>query len=96
MSVQEVDEIDDLKNDLGNLKVIKDHVVIEHLLKSPVMEVKDKIIRIGFYFFLKGHPHGGFSVFAIKMSILDGDAVESHQVGAVVGFELLNIHEKGL
>lgn len=48
--MEEVDEVHDLENDLCDLKVIKDHIVFLHLLKSSVLEVKNKVIGVPLYF----------------------------------------------
>lgn len=59
------------------------------------MEIKDKIIGISFYFLFQSHVCWNLSVFAIIIRVLNGDSIKSDQIGAIIRFQLLNIHEEG-
>jgi hypothetical protein len=96
VGVKEVDEVHDLQYDLCDLKVIQDHIVLLHLFEGSVVEVKDEVVGVSFYFFIQGHPSRNLPVFTSEISVLDGDPIETYQVRTVVSLQLFDIHQEGL
>lgn len=60
------------------------------------MIVKDEIEGILLYFLLQRHGRWHLSFFAHKVTILDTDAIKSDQIGTIVCFKLLDVHQKSL
>ena len=83
---------------MSYLEVVDDHIIEGHLMKSAMMVVKHQIECILLYFLLEGHGgrHLHLSFFAEKIPIANAYAIEPHQISAIVGPQLLNIHHESL
>jgi hypothetical protein len=91
MRVQEIGEIDYLEHHLRNLKVVQNEVVLHHLVKSAMVVVEDQTVRVPLYLLLETHVRRHLSH---RATIFYRNPIETDQVSAVVGLELLQVQKK--
>jgi hypothetical protein len=89
MRMEEIDEINDLKDHLSNLKVIQNHIIFHHLLKGFMVIIKDKIVSVTLDLLLSTHisrnvPLGATAVF-------DSYSIEANKIGTGVSLQLFNV-----
>lgn len=89
MSMEEINEVYDLQDHLGDLEIVQDHIVVHHLSKGTMVVVKDQEIAVPLYFLL--YAHICRDMFICPLTVLHSDTVESYQVGAWVGLQLFDV-----
>ena len=61
-----------------------------------MMEIENEIEGVSLYFLLHGHMGRYLSLFIDKTSLLNRYSIEPNQIGAIVCFQLLDVHKKSL
>ena len=84
MRMKKIDQINQLKYHLSNLKVVNYHIIFDHLLYRPMMEVKNQKESILLNFFLQSHHCRYLPLFVHKIAIPNSNSIKSHQISAIV------------
>ena len=92
--MQEVNQIQYLKYHLGNLKIIKNHIVLHHLPQRSMVMIEDQEIGVFGNLLLCCHMRRYSTVVPNPFSYRN--TIETNQISARVGLQLLNIEEERL